>query len=290
MIIEARENINVKDLLVEIPESVPDLSFNPARDLTREQGNEIGKTMVGVMDNLRETEYPERVDFRFLRSVGLTAPKRIKPFMDDETWRQIRKAIVTEGDRGSIGNILEIAATAKLIAPQYSIQEPLVSPDLWYSFSSLINREMPDANLVFKDLANLRILDPDKAKDIYIDSLVIEDAKGRIDRHRQVTQWLSCGDFLANIKLSDPEKLKELGIENEIWERIFTDTKASFNDFPTEGFSKEFSIQRLARHAASLTILAAEKIEITDEGIKFIKPRQKATIKDDNKIPELRRF
>lgn len=288
--IETKQNIiDIKELTLSDPVRGVDLSFDPAIDLTREQENAIGEAMVQEMYDLRETGRPDRVDFKFLRAVGILSPK-IQQFMDDETWRQMRRAIVIEGDNFETGEIFNIAATAKIISSEYAKQDQLISSDLWGSIKSSINAENPYAELVFPDLANIRIIAPEKMNDFEITDDVMEDARKRIGRYKSVSQWPNCAQFLSDIKIASPEKIGELGIEQWMWERIFQDTKTALNEYPAKGMGSDTSPKFIAKHAVHLAILSAEDVKVTDDGVELIMPTKTQSFSEKNSVPVRRRF
>ena len=97
---------------------------------------------------------------------------------------------------------------------------------------------------------------------------------------RTIKDWESVTSHASGIKLLNPSL--DLGLTKEDWQGM-QDELARYR------IKRDW--YNIPRHALHMKILAAEKVEITDQGLKLTMPKRKAELKGQTPpIPERRRF
>lgn len=284
------ERLNIKDLTIEDPEKKVETSsvvFNPERDVTEDEWDEMkteflknienSKYITNRLDSLTDAVwmkilFPERSD-----ELNLT----------ENLWDDLKSIYDSEFRSEYTSDTLmkmKILFPEKFnefkpdLASQFdkmkweSMKEELAK----YKKESLEDEFSPTSN--FSELARkMKIAFPEKVQELGLDDEIANQMKRYINDNKD--RWYNFLTNAANFKILFPERTNELNLDDKFWKNAKKVYKTG-----CQGLNPSF-------FAESLKVLAAEKIDITDNGLEFTMPTKAESIQSANpEIPEQRNF
>ena len=266
--------INIKRLVIESPEPRAELPFDSERDITEEDW----KMMQTELDKARR-------DGEHLRYITQAFPMklldpRLHITLSEENISEIREY----PEQAKWAEFVYYFSQAKIIDPSLPMSiddyddEYIGDYNTWAAIEDALAGEK---NMVssFIPLANaIRIIDTSVS--IPIGEEMLQDCKKTLAQYREEQIWTVFSAFAANLRLLCPSF--DLKLSKEDW----------------KGMHEELDVVRrknlsiiFAEHAANMSILAAEKVEITDQGIQLTMPKRKQDLKTQiPPIPEPKKF
>lgn len=283
------DKINIHDLTVEEPEKETESSsavFDPERDISNEDWQKWRDEFVGSMrkaehigdkTNCLDSAVPLKILF----------PERSEELeIGEDTWRMLSEIYDTET---RVEHTSDSLFKMKILFPEKFKDIKFNSPFdkiKWDSMAGELNRKREDVlkesylTNPFTELAmKLKIIFPEKTNELGLDDDVAEKLKECIKGERDRNSWYNFLINASNFKILYPEKANEINLDADFWEKA---KHALHTD--CQGMNPSF-------FAACLKILVADRVEITDEGLKFVMPEKKEKSSFVNpEMPEQRKF
>jgi len=285
MIIES-DQINIKDLLIDEPQVGKDSWFDPERDIT----SGIWQAMVEKLKESRGRSW-EIGWVELARSMMIFSPEKSKSLItENQAWEYVKTRDSNFDMPGRAGPQFQ-ATNSDIFTQAFSLR--VLCPHKigevnkrWILLRNLVDRITratgPDSEGNLQIRAAIKLLYPEQSG-VGLSNGLKATVGIYLDRGRDNEDWNRFLELAALARLIEPEFIDSLDLTTEdrdgmkeYLSRTFKETK--------ETNAWEFA----ARQAASLAIIAAPEIKITDDGLKLIWP-EKEQIKEDES-PEVRKF
>jgi hypothetical protein len=283
MIREVKTNINIKELVLGDPRKKTELQF----DLKRDVGEDYWVRILGLIE--QEFSFLENLDGfaqdTLIYRTSFIAPELVRDqITNPSTWDKMKSYI----DKKNAVDKLFIAASMSIVSPQKAREVKLLADEDWSELEKDFNVKKKQSfgrNAAIQNVALLKLIDPEKAKAFKLDDEEWKDEKEglrSIISDKSSISNLGFILFLSNIKLAYPERFKDFYLSEQEKIEMWAYLKSEI---------KEASVRDRATHIAASLILAADKIDMTPNGLQIIMPGENDESPDDPKcIPERRRF
>ncbi len=276
--------LNVKDL--EMPERIPlsEPIFDPERDLTPEEKEKI-RALINNVRNAKAGYFPTTL-IRYAKNLfpgeqTLTNPDVRQMTIDfyDGQIRYYRDMIYQ--NKVVRYRFLDVSASLKDILPDEFVKMNVTSEEML-----LMKHEATTSRFeIFIDnYLEIKTLDPD-----FSNALLEQNMWARILQDKNnynSTESLDALVMFSKLKLIYGDKVNDLGfsISDGFW--------AQQKELMHQSFSKdtEQGVFEGTYRAWALAVLASEKAEITDEGIKLTFPKPPSSVGSSPPVPEERKF
>ena len=277
------ERINIKDLTLEEPPKKKELPFDPERDLTEEdkgnlkkelEENIINHSWVNALENMSAYNalFPDEIESLIL---------------DDTAWLEIKRVINFFQSTKQYRDFNEMAVQAKLAFPKQS--KEIVLDDTTYQESREYLGTCAAKKLWWafgQEAMKIKILFPEKSGSLLqvenITSNEIWDGmKKELERMIDLGLRHFC-QHAAAMKILFPYRISELSFDTAFWKQAHKEL-SDYRD-------KEFW-RGLFQEAVAMKLLAAEEINITDQGLEVIMQKEKPEFKEETPpMPKTRKF
>ncbi len=141
------------------------------------------------MKNFKENE-TLGASASILATMRLVDPERFasEPKLDDREWLMIRNSYLTH-PAAAVENRINIASKAKIIDPDKTEDYILRPPIQWDDVQDAIDKRISAGSwfMVAKLLADIKILDPERAKNFHISEETWNSMKKDLDRYRNTS-------------------------------------------------------------------------------------------------------
>lgn len=269
------ERINIHELTVEEPEKQTDLPFDPERDVTEEDWQ--------VMRNeLKKAE--QENNWSKYASIAM-AIKILNPEIEIDLNERIRQGILKELNFCKKNHnwepFYESAVALKTLGLKDDLNR-ILGEDVWQGISNDLERVKNGGVLDFSHAVSFaRILDPDNSH-LHID-MGVDDWKKMnedLEKFRNSGEWFNFSAKASNMRILDPEI--KINIGEKDWEGI----KNLLNQ--SRGEEEHYLFYSLVIY---VKVIAAEKVEVTDQGLIITMPKKKEALKPETpSIPETKQF
>ncbi len=284
MIIES-DQINIKDLLIDEPQVGKDSWFDPERDLTVHDWQQMTKKLKDHEVNRRE------VWIDLARPMMILSPtKMVHLFTEERAWEFARSRESSFDMPGRAGpqfqttdsDIFEQAFNLRVLCP-HKIGQINMN---WIKVESLMRRiTHRTAASTLKDNLMMRsaikLLYPEK--EVASSSGIKATVGIYLDRGRERDDWEQFLVFAALARLLDSQIIESLDLTNKDKDQM-KDYVEMMKNFAESDNTWEF----FARQAAYLAMISAQEIKINDDGLQLIWSQK--TEKKDAELPEWRSF
>lgn len=282
------ERINIKDLTVEEPEKKIESSvvFNPERDITDKEWDTMKSEFFKEMEDAGSSR--ERVDcLGRAAELKMLFPERVDELnLDKEIWDRWDKA---EDEPMHSLHTPDTLVNMKILFPE-KFQE-IDLDDGYYKIKwddmkvklEKYQKEVVDEYAFannFSDLARkMKIICPEKASELNLDEETAQKMIIHINDERSGNRWYNLLLNAANFKILFPERAGELKLDDDFWQKAKKLYKTDCQGIEPAYF------------AACLKILAADRVDITKEGIEFTMQGERESLESgSSSIPEIRNF
>jgi len=259
------ERINIKDLTIEEPEKQAELPFDPEEDITEEDWISMKNTL---------EDFGDSKDKLFAFALHASQMKVIDPSFEikinDKTRQKLEEQLQMKRHFKNWGDFSRFVAALKIVDPNY---KPDITKDDWMGIGQELegHRSRKHVWHFFDHALTMKIIDP--KFDIQLNN----------DLREIVNQQIKTGkmdpSLAVDLKLFEPDL--DLELNSHYWELMHKKLADERDKKTWHYFSKQ---------AMLMKILAAEKIEIDNQGLKITMPGEKRFLEGESFIPETRKF
>lgn len=276
------ERVNIKDLTIEEPERAQELFFDVERDIPKEDW-ERWENLLNI-DREQNNWYP----FISLASGMRLLNPNIDLKLSKEDWEtMIKKEGESEVDPRMTppDDVFSVAASIKTIDPKVAIE---IRKDVWDRYKKKLNENKindwkfdNEKARAVKLAVSMKILDP--AINFGFgesDWQVIKDDLSKARHPRYQSMWEPFAKTAMQMKILNP------GFDVELGEDDWAGMKEAL-----EGFKKgKWNSLDYIQHVVAMKILAAKKVDITNNGIEIDTSGESSLSVESSELPEQRKF
>jgi hypothetical protein len=273
------DKINIHELAIEDPEKQAELPFDVERDITPEdwEGMENGLQKIRNWDRDDKWGYfsHHAMCMKILDSnidLGLDQDSRDGLIQHLRTWDSIDTNL-------KWSNLPGQAVCGKILYPDMDLG---FDANSWQEMSKKlqVRRERGSWD-DFADYAmEIKILNP--KMDIKLSENDWEGMENILEDFRRKGLWGSFADHAQAMKILNPNV--ELNLDRAAWQGM----RMALEKSREEG--QKFEWRGFSSLAFAMKIIAAEKVEITDEGLRLTMPEKKSLQSETPPIPETKQF
>ena len=275
------ERINIKDLTLEEPERKKGLPFDVERDLHPAFWDVATKQLKDHQE--RESWFNFATD---AADLAILYPERIADLDLNETmWEKMKEELEIYKKEKVWGLGVSLAANMKILFPEKNMNN-LIDMDSWrqiiQTFSSMKDIGSLRDSIVFA--SEVKILNPERFKDLELDEeKTWDEIETLLDRYRNVNIDVFA-KIARQVRIVFPEKFYSLNLDAAMWEKMM-------KLFRKQEILDPLLDPRHIQFTASLKLLAAEEIKITDKGLEIIMSKEKPEFKEETPpMPQTRKF
>lgn len=274
MVLEGKDTINIKGLVLETPEEQI-IPFDPKKEIPESDWK-------GIMDDInnkisKEKNLPGFSAYAF--PVIVLSPERAKTIPVDQLSLEDIAIFFQEDMRTfSAQDQLTFHLSARALLPgkytdivlRENVQREIIRQNknsLWWPFGDFLLK----AKMIIPDVMDGVNLLPDTFDKIKIEA---NKSRGKGD-------WYSFLRYASALKLAFPERFNELKIDGHCWQGMR-------EEFQT--LNRNLSFYDAFDRAVMLTIIAADEIKFSNGGVQFISKTQPAMQDNPVPLPEMRKF
>jgi len=287
------DKINIHDLAIEEPENAPE-TFDAEKVVTPE----IWEQMMAAMECYRE-EPASWIDFAGqAAAMKIICPER-DVVVDDVAWQKMKREM--EKYRLDLAEELPhfygLAMHMKILDPERSKQD--VNPDvLGAAIDQVLNlkykqyREDEEWDNFSSIAMAMKILNP--KIDLNIDEETWQGMKSQLELYRsdvKIDQPDEDGAFMyfsqlaMKMKIICPQRADELNLDQDTWARL----RDELEEWRPDVGGNPSNWQEFTLECMRQKILAAEKVEVTDNGLEITMPEKKFGSEAPS-LPETKQF
>lgn len=285
-----KEKINVKSLAIEEPEKKPELTFDPEKEIAKEDWERYKERLNWTRENNVWREFVHSA-----ADMKLLFPDRISELnLGGTDWQGMKKMLEEFRKPSAVarGAFLLVAEDMKFLFPQ-RIKELNITEDIWQEnvnwALNLYDQRFGGGSIRWQQFAesakNLKMIFPERASELHLDETAWRGMMGRLKEFQEKTAKNSSVpevefiELAANMRILMPERFNEVsGVVKTRWQEI----KSYWE-----------KIQRKPPDmTVNMKILAAEEVKITDKGLEIImqKPKKDEFKTETPPLPEIRKF
>ncbi len=261
------DRLNIYELVIEEPEKEKqsELPFDVERDITDEEWDRFKADM----DQLRKSNEWSYLGQK-LAHLKILDPQRL-PLLEENLFSgmQEKRNHYSKSSFGG-GDFLSVSCKLKSLFPERNLNfSPVEMEKMKYSVeTNLANENWGNYALEF---SVFKVVSPDNG--LKYDSRAMEENEKQLESFRKEKDWWNFCYLGANIRIIDPSH--DFKLDKADWEDML-----QFRNSTTGQH-----IDNLFAHFANMQVLAAEKVEVTDNGLELTmsKPKQKL----DTGVPPL---
>jgi hypothetical protein len=279
--IATSEHLNIKDLVVSEVSERSKWPLDPREILSESKKGVIERLVNSFLTDVNPDKYYlTSNECEFLGDVSVGIPNMVSPKVDENAWMMLKNGFVKVpwAERPAYySNLINIA-------PERVRNDKNLVIDWALYEENFISH--PSAIVKLSEASRIAVIDPIRAYKLRLNEDAWDKIKNYVSAIQENRDWNKVVKTLADIKLVDPERLKS--------EYILTrDAKKTLliNTFPVleknlnnANFATSVSILR------DMTIIAADKVRITDRGMELVMPRPVKQLVNAAKFPERRKF
>jgi len=278
------DRINIHELTVEEPEKQEALPFDPENEITEVDR----KMMLNNLEKLKKNGW--WYDFGKLAAEIKIIDPDLDLGLDDDAWKKMLNEMSdTYKEKGDTWGIILKIGNMKVLNPPMPIEAIISTASggakdfqsiMGILDSSLKRSSQQDFWGDFCGQAvRAKILDPNF--DILVDEKVRQGIREELQDDRENGHWANFADEAMALKLID--SLYGLKMDQEAWKGM----RGELEKYKKDG-DRGLNFAKLA---GAMKILAAKKVEVTDEGLKITMSERKESIKPETPpIPEAKQF
>lgn len=271
---DEKEAMKLSDFSLE-DEEKEDMRFDPEKDISNEEWQKM-------KEYLDEIGPDEQDYYKYAAYMRLLFPERFSELgIDDRLWDRMVGAY--NSIRPSTV-LLEMLTCAKILFPDRQILEDpnydekkkqmlsVLREDRNFDFQS---HSIVDYYIIAENIVAKMICDTQERDDFpSLNDDVFEDLKKAWKGAYKKKEWIWCIHVGSDIKILFPEKFSELGVDDEFWRQAKEEIGHELKD-----------VERLVK----MKILAADKVEVTDQGLEIEMLKKSLTEKKTSR-PERKSF
>jgi len=272
------DKINIHELAIEEPERVSE-TFDPEKDITADDWRAVLGQLKDYRTRQRWGNFADEA-----MSIKIIDPKRDLIIIRSD-WAGMegdleeKRKIHGNFQRPDWFSFFNIAAGMKVLdskkdfkisqAEWQSAQEKLQeygSVSLWQDF------------LIFASAMN--IVAP--SKNLELNQKATEGVRELLDGCKEAGNWYMFSNIAAQLKILDANI--DIGLDEVAWRGMRSELEKQRKNY-VDGHTTDIATQ-----AANMKILAAEKVEVTDRGLKLIMPEKRSLQSETPEMPETKQF
>lgn len=272
------DNININDLTLEEPEKQWEAFFDPERDITEENWQKMKRELEGAIRISRLGGNQG--------TFGVMSMRVLEPDfnfdLNKADWDDMNKNLADYKKRNRVSDFFELVSVMKLFDPKVNIG---IDKDFWKQEKELLSDciETRDWDFVFNLATRMKIVNPNM--DLGIGREVWEEIKEDYLEHVDIDGNRDWGQFALgamHVKLLNPGM--DLGLDHKAWEGMKEEL-----EYRMGRPSNEFG--GCTAHVTAMKVLAADKAEITDDGLHVIMHANSGLSEGEHpSMPEQRKF
>jgi hypothetical protein len=266
------KDLKFQNLNLELDDEKEELKFDPEKEISNVNWQEI-KT---ILKYLEQYGYWENL-VRQAASMKILCPEKSEELQfEDSTWQKLIERLRDYGYGTTWREFAWQAMFIKILDPK-KFKELEISR-AWEKLKVELK--------VFKNIeawgdfarraACMKSIFPEKSAVLQLDDTALQGMKERLQFYRSSNQWFDFIQQAAFIKILYPEKSAEPQINDQDWRMMMQKYK-------------KLSWEKKPWLAACLTILAAQKVEVTDKGLKITMRKEDLKAKEKPR-PERKKF
>ena len=275
-----QEDLKLSEIGFEVTESKQP-HFDPERDITESDW----QSLLEILE--RYTMYTSAdvgYEFAKLASAMKVIDSQKEIIIDREAWERLMKKVPV--------TISALAVNMKILDPERFNKSDLQDPSFQKDMQELEGQRTPHTSwrLFAVKAVNIMILWPEKASELNIGQVEWQGMHAKLEEYRQKKEWKKFAIQAKNMKILDPKEFEGVRISKLDWEEMLN----QLNQFRRDGFRRD-SIgtdgwHHFAELASALTILAAGKVEVTDNGLEISMQKAEDFKQQKKPRPERRAF
>lgn len=287
------EGINIKDLSISNPAEKAKVHFDPIRDMSDEDWEIIkqeSSSLFGSDDKLVHFTLDKLVRFTILDP---EKSQELRP----KFFATVRRDVLALKYSKQRNYYARNAKNLKILFPEEFLKPEYYDNEAWegmaqqlenLSESALnpLNTTPVDLSRFVQYAIDMKIIDPHKFEDFKIEksglfNSIWDRVSKSIENVKSANFWYHFTYEAGNAKLLFPEKVQQLKISGSDWEHMleYLDTVRKSDE------------QNLDYMVFNMAVLAAEKVIISDKGLRLIMPRAKDTRQAIlPEFPDVRKF
>ncbi len=258
------ENLKLQDLTLEQGETKPELKFDPETEVTESDWQALEHQL---------EKYRARGSFwGFVEQAMLLKiirpDKTVRLNIDDRLWQEERRnlklqleALQRDGNYALLWTFVERAMHMKILQPDKAA-DLSINDHVWRQIEGALKFEQEASNsLAFNKYAtDIKILQSDKfTKSKIIDDQVWQRMRKELEEQRKNNNWWRFALDAMRMKILQPDKFAEVDIDDVAWQGMRRIFEAEWKN-DRWGFLQQ---------AMCMKILAADKVEVTDQGLEI---------------------
>lgn len=278
------DKINIHDLTIEESESTASLPFNPEADIGKSDFEKIKKSFNEYLSADVNVHYlhDDQPLLEVASGLKILLPEKMQEFDLEKVWDRIKYSC--QDNQSAPFFLKQVLTAAKILFPERIGELTWTNKD-WQEIIRLLGRYKSDALesngsrgvIDFISIAaDLRIFLPEKADELRNEDIA-KMAEEKFKERSYKNYNLIGAEYISKFKILFPERMENLGLGKEFWKKMKSD------------LHEESYGRWVAKRGAALKIIAAEKVEITDNGLELTMP-QKLFVKEVSRMPEKKQF
>ena len=208
------------------------------------------------------------VSIRQAADMKLLFPEKVASMGLDKTfwWKDATRSLkITRQSNAHRANPFfnaDLAMRLKILFPERTAELD-IDEDAWQKINKSLAslRKWKDWRNFFQEAVNAKVLFPGKAAELNLDDQAWQEMTKGIERCRQLNDYRSVAEYAKYAKILFPEKGAELELNKEDWQKI-NQLLVRYREEKDGDDYREFTFL-----ASMMKLLAAQKVEITDQGI-----------------------
>jgi len=269
-----RNNINIKNLAIEQPQRKEDY-FDAKKEVSNEDWDSMKKVLEYYYESNHDSDF-----FEIAEDMKIIFPERESELnLDDVMWNEMARGLRNTGG-------YSIVRKARVLFPERLKSVYSLDDGDWgeikhwcLEFDELYSGNFED---FIKKVRFAFYLFPERIMELDLENTMWDDAKKIIEEYRtkDIEKFVY---YLAQAKLIFPNKVKRSTVEPEIW---------SLGREKLQNHRLGNKWKSFAALAATMKILAAEQIQITDKGLEVLMPKSKKDFKTKTteSLPQTKKF
>lgn len=289
MAIESRitnDEIDIKHLAVESPESFEESDFDPNKELTEEQWDRIKTDVIFFSWNANNVKGAEGF-LRHLRELSIINFKKTREVfaLTEQDKKELRDHAHSIPHRSDLGTIADFA-DYKVVFPEQDLELPaldVAQRSIDRQWSEVIqNKDELDTYRLANLAANLKIIYPDK---IFLTEEMWEQIEKMKEDYKKDNRIEFFAEISRNMRIIDEDKFMQAGgISPQLLKRIK-------DLFVSRLKMTDFNSSVATSVAEPLKILAAEKVKVTEKGLEINMPVKSAfRTQHTTPVPDIKKF
>ena len=273
------DNLNIHELATQEPKRAS-VVFDPERELFEGDWDIIKERLEDCQDRGQTVDYAESLSY-----ASIAFPEIFEKEANHKMF-----GILSDGCQSDyVAARFAMLSYAKICFPQDYQDNNLneLAEKKWIEYKTGIAEHKQDGDFhnLCPSLLKAKIIFPDKFNELGIEEQTYEGMRQYLMSNFSKdndTSYKYYAQFLGSMRIIFPEKFSEFSPGEEDWNKM----RETLENARTAGENWGFPLL-----AGNLKILAAEKVEITDKGLKITMPEEKESLQGETPVmPEQKQF